>query len=169
MELHVINQSNDELLKKHARWAVEADYDLAKSEFQWLVKDKLEVGMDDWLNNLADFKKQEGELIDSIGFNEEAKVGTWILLAISHGEPVGMARIVVWDDQEIWSLNSIYVDPKQRGKGIGYAMVDKLKRTAKEFGGKQIQLSVYNRNVRAMGLYKKLGFIPYMTEMAASL
>lgn len=169
MELHVINQPNDELLKKHARWAVEADLALAKSEFQWLVKDHLEVGMDEWLKDLSDFKKQEGELIDSIGFDEKANVGTWILLAISNGEPVGMTRIVVWDTQEIWSLNSIYVDPKQRGKGIGFAMVDKVKRTALEFGGKQIQLSVYNRNVRAQNLYKKLGFVPYMTDMACSL
>lgn len=169
MDLHVINQPDDELLKKHARWAVEADLALAKSEFQWLVKDNLEVGMDDWLNNLADFDKQEKELIDSIGFNEEVKVGTWMLLATLGGEPVGMARILVWDDQTIWSLNSIYVEPSQRNKGIGFTMLDKLKRTAKEFGGKQIQLSVYTRNVHAQKLYKKLGFIPYMSEMAVSL
>ena len=168
MELHVINQPNDDLLKEHARWVVESDLALAQSEFQWLVKDKLEVGLEEWLKDLSDFTKQEKSLLDSIGFDEEADAGTWILLAISNGEPVGMARTVVWGDG-IWSVNSVFVDPSHRNKGVGYALMDKVKRTAQEFDGKQIQLSVYNRNAAAMKLYQKLGFISYTTNMACSL
>jgi RimJ/RimL family protein N-acetyltransferase len=51
------------------------------------------------------------------------------------------------------------VVPDRRGHGIGTALLEACVEWAHEFGVEKLALSVYPDNERALGLYRKVGFV----------
>ncbi|OAV43806.1 GNAT family N-acetyltransferase [Lewinella sp. 4G2] len=55
-------------------------------------------------------------------------------------------------------LHKLYVLPDRHGKGYGRALIDTVKRIAKNEGQKKLRLDVNYQN-KAIGLYEHLGFV----------
>jgi RimJ/RimL family protein N-acetyltransferase len=51
------------------------------------------------------------------------------------------------------------VVPDRRGQGVGKALLQSCLDWAREFGVEKLALSVYPDNERALGLYRKMGFV----------
>lgn len=66
-------------------------------------------------------------------------------------------------------LDTVYVDAANRGKGIAKVLINELKKWGKTVDAKYIDLTVLNDNYKAIGLYKKLGFVPLKTYMRSKL
>ncbi len=62
-----------------------------------------------------------------------------------------------WTNRWYWWIQSVYVTPEFRGKGVYRAMYDKVKELACEAGVTQIRLYVDKTNYRAQQVYQKLG------------
>ncbi len=84
------------------------------------------------------------------------------LLAESDGNPVGQLMITKewsdWRNGEFWWVQSVYVSPDYRGKGIYKQLYEKVKELAKTDGNVcGIRLYVDNDNEVAQKAYTKLG------------
>lgn len=62
-----------------------------------------------------------------------------------------------WNNCWYWWVQSVYVMPQYRGKGIYKAMYAHVKDMAREHGVSQVRLYVDKGNTRAQEVYKKLG------------
>lgn len=62
-----------------------------------------------------------------------------------------------WNNRWYWWIQSVYVKPSCRSKGIYRAMYDKVKAMAGEQGVTQIRLYVDKNNLSAQTVYHKLG------------
>lgn len=62
-----------------------------------------------------------------------------------------------WNNEWYWWVQSVYVTPEYRGKGIYRKMYAKVKELAGKDGVSQIRLYVDKTNVRARRVYEKLG------------
>jgi ribosomal protein S18 acetylase RimI-like enzyme len=54
---------------------------------------------------------------------------------------------------------SMWVDPAERGKGLGTALIDAIKAWAKDAGYANLGLGVMTTNTQAIALYERLGFV----------
>jgi len=74
------------------------------------------------------------------------------------GEVAGYIGMwLVFEDAQITNLA---VTENARGKGIGLSLIKYLCEQTKIMGGKNITLEVSDKNISAMSLYGKAGFIP---------
>ncbi len=60
-----------------------------------------------------------------------------------------------------WWLYDIWVDPQQRGKGYGTALMTSLLAELERRQVARVYLVVANSNLRAQNLYRKMGFTLY--------
>ena len=83
------------------------------------------------------------------------------LVARSAGTPVASLMITrEWSDWNCawyWWVQSVYVVPEHRGKGVYRAMYSKVKEMAVEHGVTQVRLYVDKTNVPAQKVYEKVG------------
>ena len=91
--------------------------------------------------------------------SDEAK-GTYII-ARAEGEAIGSLMLTRewsdWTNRWYWWIQSVYVKPEFRGKGVYRAMYEKIKQLAKENGIVQVRLYVDKTNYPAQKVYNKLG------------
>jgi cyclohexyl-isocyanide hydratase len=65
-------------------------------------------------------------------------------------------------------LFRMYVDPQFRGKGVGQALIEALRRRVERLGDvEQINLTVVSSNPVAKKLYEKFGFVSFAVEKNA--
>ena len=97
------------------------------------------------------------------------------LVARCCGVPVGSLMITRewsdWNCEWYWWVQSVYVVPEHRGKGVYRAMYSKVKKMAVEQGITQVRLYVDKENTRAQKVYERLGmaechYIMYEEELA---
>ncbi|MBQ6938388.1 MAG: GNAT family N-acetyltransferase [Muribaculaceae bacterium] len=90
----------------------------------------------------------------------DANKGAYIIAKID-GKAVGSLMITRewsdWNNCWYWWVQSVYVMPQYRGKGIYKAMYAHVKDMAREHGVSQVRLYVDKGNTRAQEVYKKLG------------
>lgn len=89
------------------------------------------------------------------------KEGYSYLVASVDGEPVGYCGYRA--DGDSMFLSKIYLLDRVRGKGYSSIMVDELKRIAKDSEASAIRLTVNRKNIRAIEIYKHMGFVQYGT------
>lgn len=68
------------------------------------------------------------------------------------------------EDEELkrtWYLDSLHVNEKARGKGVGTALIKAMGRYAAETGYESMSICVVKGNEKAKSLYLKLGAEPY--------
>lgn len=91
--------------------------------------------------------------------NDEAK-GKYIIARVDD-EAVGSLMLTRewsdWNNRWYWWVQSVYVRPEYRGRGIYRAMYDKVKAMASEQGVTQIRLYVDKTNLATQKVYQKLG------------
>ena len=67
------------------------------------------------------------------------------------------------DKQVIW-LSQLYIDPRQRGRGIGTRALKLIKILIQEEGYKALGVDVWTSNTAAKKLYEKVGFSKVVHE-----
>ncbi len=66
-----------------------------------------------------------------------------------------------WRDGFIWWLQSVYVHPQHRSRGVFHSLYSHIEREAKkDAAARAIRLYVMEDNARGMGAYKKAGLAP---------
>ena len=82
-----------------------------------------------------------------------------IFLATGGGLIVGYAHVVIASTEISPAfLNRIYVDAEWRGVGVANGLLDAVAAEARRRGAANLELTVYERNLRAIAFYKRMGF-----------
>ena len=114
--------------------------------------------------------ESEGTMLDmdrltlgvSSAINDE-QTGIY-LVARANDTPIGSLMLTRewsdWNNQWYWWIQSVYVMPEYRKKGVYKAMYSTLKDMARENGVSQIRLYADRTNLSAQQVYQRLG----MTE-----
>ena len=104
-------------------------------------------------------------------------------VAEENGEVVGFVQGVIIDHQpgqdavfdavheprkDGW-IGLLYVEPEQRGSGIGRALLDEMKHYFQSKNCDTLRLKVLSGNQRAIAFYEKYGFTAHEVEMAKKL
>lgn len=136
---------------------------------------EITVGTTNDINAIAGFQvemamESEGTTLDlervtrgvTMAMNDEAK-GQYIV-ARSEGKVVGSLMLTRewsdWNCQWYWWIQSVYVEPRHRGKGVYRAMYEQVKQMARNENVSQVRLYVDKTNNTAQHAYQHLG----MTE-----
>ncbi|MBW4491179.1 MAG: GNAT family N-acetyltransferase [Trichocoleus desertorum ATA4-8-CV12] len=86
-------------------------------------------------------------------------------LLASTGSGVAVAYTQVWYYYSLWStgfeaqIEDLFVLPVARGRGIGARLVERAVCRAREHGCHLIVLNTNERNIEALRLYTKIGFV----------
>ena len=111
--------------------------------------------------------ESEGSMLDmdrltlgvSSAINDEQK-GIY-LVARANDTPIGSLMLTRewsdWNNQWYWWIQSVYVMPEYRKKGVYKAMYTTLKDMAQENGVSQIRLYADRTNLSAQQVYQRLG------------
>ena len=111
--------------------------------------------------------ESEGSMLDmdrltlgvSSAINDEQK-GIY-LVARANDTPIGSLMLTRewsdWNNQWYWWIQSVYVMPEYRKKGVYKAMYATLKDMAQENGVSQIRLYADRTNLSAQEVYQRLG------------
>ena len=94
---------------------------------------------------------------------------THSVLAWVDGEAVGMVNFIYhrsnWSIGNSCYLQDLYVDPGQRGLGIGRQLIEQVSATAKAAGCSKVHWLTHETNATAIGLYEQVaerpGFIQF--------
>lgn len=79
------------------------------------------------------------------------------IVAFYGEQPIGLVSGYKRDEKEL-HVSNIFVNVVHWGKGIGTNLLTMLEKLAKEKSFDKLSLIVYDRNLRAKGLYTNLGF-----------
>ncbi|WP_298850692.1 GNAT family N-acetyltransferase [uncultured Ruegeria sp.] len=69
----------------------------------------------------------------------------------------------------VFQMDGIFVAAEARGKGVGTALLDAIKREARNQNMSEVQLDVIDTNPRARALYEREGFQPVGEEQTGPL
>ncbi|WP_299669848.1 GNAT family N-acetyltransferase [uncultured Ruegeria sp.] len=99
----------------------------------------------------------EGELSDLPGMYE-APAGTFLIATVDQkcAGCVGLRAL----DTDACEMKRMFVDPKFHGRGVGQALAMHLTHRARELGYARMYLDIGPEQIKARGLYQRLGFQP---------
>ena len=91
------------------------------------------------------------------------------LVAYADGAPVGCGAVRRLDERDA-ELKRMFVQPALRGRGIGRALLAALEEQARRLGAGRLVLETGTRQVEALALYRRAGYvdIPLYGEYVAS-
>ena len=85
----------------------------------------------------------------------------WVLENEDQG-PVGSVSVVKewsdWNCAFYWWIQSMYLQPSHRGKGLMNTLLEEVKNVAMTEGAIELRLYVHRNNKRAIKAYQKAGF-----------
>src|SRR5437870_11512308 len=88
--------------------------------------------------------------------------GARVFLAYDNEMPVGVAICLVgfssFRAKPLLNIHDIAVSPEARGQGVGRQLLVAVEADARALGCAKVTLEVRSDNVRAMGLYRSVGF-----------
>jgi GNAT superfamily N-acetyltransferase len=84
--------------------------------------------------------------------------GSFNVVALVDGQPVGMGSGFPEDEPDVVWLHSMWVDPAARGKGVGDRLVAAIVEWAAKSGARKMMLGVVEGNANAEALYRRHGF-----------
>jgi ribosomal protein S18 acetylase RimI-like enzyme len=110
----------------------------------------------------------QAHLVSAYGVSQQsaeiADPNTITLLAQRGGALIGYAQVrrhavpkCVAQDQPV-ELQRFYLDRSAHGTGVAKALMAAVHEAAKELGGRNLWLGVWERNARAIAFYSKMGF-----------
>ena len=103
----------------------------------------------DWLGDNDREERWRGRLSVQGSFN---------VVAVLDGQPVGMASGVPTTDDSVVELISMWIAPTARGRGVGDALVKAIEQWARSRGAEVMRLDVADGNRAASQLYQRNGF-----------
>jgi ribosomal protein S18 acetylase RimI-like enzyme len=84
--------------------------------------------------------------------------GSYNLIVLRGGQPVGMASGIPGDEPGTAELISMWVAPQARGQHVGDQLIARIESWAKASGFDDFRLSVRADNGQAIRLYERQGF-----------
>lgn len=145
------------------RKATEGDLDSIEAIYE-NIHDEEEKGLATigWIRNIYPTRKTaEDALVRNDLFVMEAE-GNIVAVAVINQIQVDEYKYAAWkhsaSDNEIMVLHGLAVDPSQKSKGYGKAMVAFYEKYAKEQGCHALRMDTNARNKRARALYQRLGY-----------
>ncbi len=121
-----------------------------------------------FIKKLADYEKLSHQVVATEDMLRDALFGSRpaaeVLIAYWDDEPAGFAlffhNFSTFLGRRGIYLEDLFVDPAQRGKGIGKALLIHLAKIAKERNCGRFDWSVLDWNKPAIDFYKSLGAVP---------
>jgi GNAT superfamily N-acetyltransferase len=98
-----------------------------------------------------------------------------LLVAEQDGEPIGCGFARIDAAQARYKharqayLGLMYVEPRQRGRGVNQRILDELLAWCRAHGITELRLEVYTGNASAVRAYEKAGFSAHLLEMRLAL
>ncbi len=94
--------------------------------------------------------------------------GARVFLAYNGDEPLGVAICMLgfssFRGKPLINIHDVAVSPAARGQGTGRKLLAAVEEEARKLGCGKVTLEVRSDNVRAMGLYRSVGFQPSEPE-----
>ena len=85
----------------------------------------------------------------------------FLLVAEEHGNIIGQMMITFewsdWRNTSIWWLQSVYVHPEYRKKGVFTKMIEQITQEAQSQDVKKLRLYVHTDNTAAIDVYERSG------------
>jgi len=109
----------------------------------------------------ATWDEVEWSIEKRVTWFEAHRSGTPVLVAECDGECAGFACVSRMSEKSGWRFTSedtIYLDERFRGRGIGRALLRALLARAKEDGLRAIVASISSDNAVSLALHRSLGF-----------
>lgn len=95
-------------------------------------------------------ERQEAEIVD---------LSAAVFLATIDDLIIGFAQVVVGSTESRSALlNRIYIDAEWRGSGLANDLLDTVVSESAQRGVTRLELTVFERNARAIAFYKRAGF-----------
>jgi ribosomal protein S18 acetylase RimI-like enzyme len=138
------------------RRATKADLDTIRAMWEAMEE---EIGGPDWVR-----ETWEEELVDVQRRLKDAAM----FLAEDDGQPVGFLGLD-FRDPKIAQVQSVYVAPSARRRGVGAALIAEAAAASREHGYDHIHLDVLTSNHAAIAVYERLGFAEYQKRLSVSL
>lgn len=130
---------------------------------------------------LAEAREAEGVDKDPVAVRrgvraglEDPSLATYWLAETDDGEAAASTSVVrEWSDWHggcYWWIQSLYIAPGHRGRGLVERILDELARAARDGGAVDLRLYAHSSNKKALHVYSRCGFstAPY-TIMTRSL
>ncbi len=115
--------------------------------------------------NEAEKTSRSSELIREgvrVGLEDNSIARYWVL-ENEASEVIGNVSVVKewsnWNSSYYWWIQSMYLHPEYRGKGLMDKLIEAVKVTAKREYAVDLRLYVHKENERAIQAYRKSGFI----------
>lgn len=113
---------------------------------------------EEWISTYFELEETDHKALD----NPEEYIiqkGGKILVALYHGEPVGVCALIKMEDAQYdYEMAKMAVSPTAQGKNIGWLLGQAIISSAKEMGASKIYLESNTILKAAINLYHKLGF-----------
>jgi ribosomal protein S18 acetylase RimI-like enzyme len=138
------------------RRATKADLQTIRSLWEAMEE---EIGGPAWVG-----EAWEEELVDVRRRLKDAA----IFLAEDEGKPVGYLGLD-FRDPRIAEVQSVYVEPAARRRGVAAALMAAAAAMSREHGYDHIHLDVLASNHGATAMYERLGFVEYLKRLSISL
>lgn len=99
------------------------------------------------------------------------------LIAESEGELIGVVHFFphpdTWQPKPVCYLQDLYVDPAERGQGVGRSLIQEVVKRSREAGWSHVYWQTAEDNARARRLYDQLtggstGFVVYQIDREQS-
>ncbi|NIM51419.1 MAG: GNAT family N-acetyltransferase [Gemmatimonadales bacterium] len=95
------------------------------------------------------------------GLADRAVAMYWVVES-GRGEIVASTSVVRewsdWHAQDYWWIQSMYVVPSHRGRGLVERLIEAVSAEAQDSGAADLRLYVHTRNKRAIEAYRRCGF-----------
>jgi ribosomal protein S18 acetylase RimI-like enzyme len=140
----------------NVRKAKKADLDTIRTLWQAMED---EIGGPEWVRETWD-----EELVDVERRLRDAAV----LIAEDDGKSIGYLGLD-FRDRRIAEVQSVYVEPGSRRRGVAAALMAEAAALSREHGYDHIHLDVLASNHGALALYEQLGFSEYQKRLSVSL
>ncbi|HHI94426.1 MAG TPA: GNAT family N-acetyltransferase [Gammaproteobacteria bacterium] len=96
---------------------------------------------------------------------ELGKTRKELTVAMDGNKIIGFANLYNCEPGGSAFIGNVIIEKNYRGRGIGEKLISHMQKTAFHvYNFQELKISVFNKNVQALLLYAKLGFIPYGIE-----
>ena len=93
---------------------------------------------------------------------EKPSIARYWILENQNQDPVGNVSVVKewsdWNCAYYWWIQSMYLLPNHRGKGLMNELLQEVKQAARTENAIELRLYVHRNNMRAIKAYQKAGF-----------
>jgi len=106
----------------------------------------------------ADLRTKYGELMNLYDQHNIIEQIDTVIIAFLNGQPIGCGCFKPYDPETV-EVKRMYVAPQARGKGMSKLILGGLEDWAKELNFPFIVLETGSKQIEAIGLYQKMGYI----------